>query len=143
MIEAQPRIPNLNDSPPEANTNGTVTTLVAGILEDAHKLVRQQFDMLKAEVHEDIQKTKRAAEFGGLGVVLLTVGLIGLVAAISFLLNEELHLSLWISWIITSGTFIIIGIALAATSYILLERFNPIPHKTFQALQENLQWKTK
>jgi hypothetical protein len=50
---------------------------------------------------------------------------------------------MWVSWAITSGVFIVLGIALAITSYILLERFSPLPKKTFRALQENLQWKTK
>lgn len=143
MIETQPRISDTCNSSPDPNANGTVTSLVAGILEDAHKLVRQQFAMLIAEVHEDFQKSKRAAEYGGLGVVLLTVGILGLVTAIAFFLHDEFQLSMWVSWAITSGVFILLGIALAITSYILLERFSPLPKKTFHALQENLQWKTK
>jgi hypothetical protein len=143
MTDTQPRTADVVDTPPEPSANGTVTSLVSGILEDAHTLVRQQFEMLKAEVHEDFHKSKRAAEFGGLGVVLLTVGILGLVTALSFFLHEEFQLSLWVSWTITSGIFLVLGTALATTSYILLERFNPLPHKTFHALQETLQWKTK
>jgi uncharacterized membrane protein YqjE len=143
MIETQSRISDTGNNSPDSNANGTVTSLVSGILEDAHKLVRQQFEMLKAEVHEDFQKSKRAAEFGGLGVVLLTVGILGLVTAIAYFLHDEFQLSMWVSWAITSGVFIVLGIALATTSYLLLERFNPLPKKTFHALQENLQWKTK
>jgi uncharacterized membrane protein YqjE len=143
MIETQHRISDTGNLPPDSNANGTVTSLVTGILEDAHKLVRQQFEMLIAEVHEDFQKSKRAAEYGGLGVVLLTVGIMGFVTAIAFFLHDEFQLSMWVSWAITSGIFILLGIALAITSYVLLERFSPLPKKTFQALQENLQWKTK
>jgi uncharacterized membrane protein YqjE len=143
MIETQPRIIDTGNSSPDPNVNGTVTSLVTGILEDAQKLVRQQFEMLIAEVHEDFQKSKRAAEYGGLGVVLLTVGIMGFVTAIAFFLHDEFQLSMWISWAITSGVFIVLGIALAITSYILLERFSPLPKKTFQALKETLQWKTK
>jgi hypothetical protein len=123
--------------------NGTVTTLVTGILEDAQKLVRQQFEMLKAEIQDDLKQSKRAAEYGGLGAVMLTVGIIAFVSAIAWFLHDELHLAMWASWAITSGIFIVAGSALAATSYMLLERFTPVPTKTFQALQENLQWKTK
>jgi hypothetical protein len=65
------------------------------------------------------------------------------VTAIAFFLHEEFQLAMWVSWAITSGVFIVLGIALAITSYILLERFSPLPKKTFRALQENLQWKTK
>jgi uncharacterized membrane protein YqjE len=148
MIDTQPRTsdvaplsePSTNGS---GNATGTVTSLVSGILEDAQKLVRQQFEMLKAEVLEDIQKSKRAAEFGGLGVVLLTVGMLGLVTALAYFMHEQFQLSLWISWTITGGVFVILGTALAATSYFLLERFNPLPHKTLHALEETFKWKTK
>jgi hypothetical protein len=116
---------------------------VSGILDDAHVLVRQQFEMLKAEVREDFQRSKRAAEFGGLGIVLLTVGILGLVTAIALFLHEQFQFSLWVSWAMTGGLSLTIGAAFAATSYVLLERFNPLPTKTFHALQENLKWKTK
>ena len=129
-----------HDTPPPAA--GTVTGLVSSILDDAQKLVRQQMDMLKAEIREDFRRSKRAAEFGGLGIVLLTVGFLGLVAALAYFLHESYQFSMWASWGITGLIFLLIGGALAATSYILLERFNPLPDKTFHALQENLSWKT-
>jgi uncharacterized membrane protein YqjE len=119
-----------------------VTALVAGILDDAQKLARQQFDMLKAELHEDLRQTKRAVEFGGLGAVLLTVGLIALVAALAFFLHDYFHFVMWTAWLIAAGIFIVGGIGLALTSYIILERFSPVPRKSLHALQENLQWKT-
>lgn len=128
-------------SPPSAN--GTLTTLVSSILDDAQKLARQQVEMFKAEVKEDFRRSKRAAEFGGLGIVMLTVGFLGLVAALAYFFHEYYQFSMWASWGITSGIFLLIGGALAATSYILLERFNPLPDKTFNALQENLSWKTR
>jgi len=143
VLETQPRIQDTSGTPADLNKNGSVTSLVAGILDDAHKLLRQQFEMLKAEVHEDIQKSKRAAEYGGLGVVLLTVGLLGLVTAIAYFLHDEFQISMWASWAITGGIFVVLGIALATASYLILERFSPLPTKTLHALQENLQWKTK
>jgi len=127
---------------PPAPTNGNLTGLVSGIVDDAQKLMRQQVEMLKAEVKEDFRRSKRAAEFGAIGIVMLTVGFLGLVTALAYFLHEYYQFSLWASWSITGGIFLLIGGALAATSYILLERFNPLPDKTFNALQENLSWKT-
>jgi hypothetical protein len=120
-----------------------LSSLVAAILSDAQKLARQQIEMLQAEVKEDFRRSKRAAEFGGLGIVMLTVGFLGLVAGLAYFLHEQYLLSMWISCVITGGAFFVIGSVLAATSYILLERFNPLPDKTFNALQENLTWKTR
>jgi len=127
---------------PAPNPTGNVSTLVSEIIDDARKLVRQQVEMLKSEVREDFRRSKRAAEFGGLGIVLLTVGCLGLVMALANFLRENYQLSEWLSWSITGGLFLLVGGAFAATSYILLERFNPLPDKTFSALQENLSWKT-
>jgi len=121
---------------------GAVTTLVSGILDDAQKLLRQQFEMLSAEVKEDFRRSKRAAEFGGLGIVLLTVGFLGLITAFTYALHEYYHFSMWASWGITGLIFLVAGGAFAATSYVMLERFNPLPDKTFDALKENLTWKT-
>jgi uncharacterized membrane protein YqjE len=144
MIESQPGNTGVIEGvPPESTAVGTMTHLVAGILDDIQKLVHQQSEMLKVELHEDFRQFKRATEFGGLGIVLLTVGILGLLTALSNFLHEQFQLSMWVSWAITSGILMALGIALAAVSYTLLERFNPIPRKTLQTLRENLQWKTK
>jgi hypothetical protein len=144
MIESQPGSTGVIEGlPPESTADGTMRQLVTGILDDVQKLVHQQTDMLKAELHDDFRQCKRATEFGGLGIVLLTVGILGLITALANFLHEFFQLSMWVSWAITSGTLLVLGIALARVSYILLERFNPIPRKTLQALRENLQWKTK
>lgn len=143
MIETQPGLSRNTDIHPEPGENGSVTSLVKGIIEDAGKLVRQQIELLKSEVQDDLRKSKRAAQYGGLGVVLLTVGILGLVTAVAFFLHDEFQLAMWISWAITAGVTLLLGSIFAYSSYTLLERISPIPHKTIQALEENLQWKTK
>ena len=125
--------------PPAAS----VTGLVSGILDDAQTLVKQQVEMLKSEVREDFKRSKRAAEFGSLGIVLLTVGFLGVVTALAYLLHEKFQFAMWASWGITGGLFLLAGGTLAFISYTLLERFNPLPDKTFNALQENLTWNNK
>ena len=123
--------------------NGTLTKLVSGILDDAQTLARQQFAMLKAEIREDLKHSRQAAEFGATGIVLLTVGMLGLVTALAHFLHEYYQFSMWASWGITGLLFTALGGAAAATSYVMLNRFNPLPDKTFNALQENLSWKTE
>jgi len=120
-----------------------VTRLVSGIIEDAQTLLKQQAEMLKAELREDFQRSKRAAEFGAIGIVCGTVGALGVVTALVYLLHEHFQLSMWVSWGIVGGVFLLAGAALGWFSYVLLERFNPLPDKTFNALKENLTWQTK
>ena len=139
--DAPPPAPNPTPPAPAAN-GGTVTGLVSGIVDDAQRLLAQQVQMLKAEVKEDFRRSKRAAEFGAIGIVLLTVGFLALVFALAHLFNERFAWSMWASFGVTALIFLAVGGALAATSYILLERFNPLPDKTLGALKENLSWKT-
>lgn len=130
---------------PAANgQNGqSVTELVSGIITDAQRLLRQQIDMLKSEFHEDLRRTKQATLFGGLGIVGLTVGSLSLVFFLVYLLHDKAGLQMWASWGIIGGIFLAAGIVLTLTARSLFESFNPLPDKTFSAIQENLTWTTK
>lgn len=127
----------------EPTNASSVVGLVSGIIADAQTLLRQQTDMLKAEVLEDFRRSKRAAEFGAAGIVCCTVGILGLITAVANLLHEQMQLSLWTSWGLVGGIFLIAGVALGGFGFILLERFNPLPDKSYNALKENLTWQTK
>jgi hypothetical protein len=123
--------------------DSSLTGLVAGIISDAQKLIRQQAEMLKAEVREDFRRSKRAAEYGAVGIVCATVGALGLVAALAYLLHEQFQFAMWASCGLVGGLFLLTGVVLGGCCYVLLERFNPLPAKTFEALKENITWQTK
>jgi len=125
------------------STTSTTTELVSDILIDAQKLARQQFDMLKAELREDMSRTKRAAMFASIGVVLLTVGGLALVACLVFLLHEQFAFSMWASCLIIGGLLAGIGVSLALAASNLITTFNPLPDKTIRTLEENVTWKTQ
>jgi hypothetical protein len=146
MATAEALPQTMSDKPIETvptPATGPMTGLVSGIICDAQKLIRQQAEMLKAELREDLQRSKRAAEFGALGIVCATVGALGLVTALAYLLHEQFQFAMWASWGIVGGLFLLLGVVLGGVSYVLLERFNPLPDKTFNALKENLTWQTK
>ena len=127
-----------------APTQPTITELVGGIVGDFQTLIKQQGQMLPAEFQEDLQKTKQAGIFGGLSIVLSTVGGIALVFALVYFLYEKVpHLPMWGSWAIVGGVFLAAGVVCGIVGKRLFESFNPLPDKTFNALQENLSWTPK
>jgi uncharacterized membrane protein YqjE len=134
---------NLTEPAAPAPAGQTVTELVTGIVNDAQRLLRHQIEMLKAEFHEDIRRTKQATLLGGLGIVGLTVGALSLVYFLVYLLHDKFQFSMWASWGIIGGIFLAAGIILTLAARNLFESFNPLPDKTFAALQENLSWTTK
>ncbi len=129
-------------STPGALPHGTVTELVSGIIGDVQKLARQQMDMLKAEVREDISRSKQALVFGGLAVAMLTVGGIALVFGLVYVLRDLAGLPEWGAWMIFAGVCLAAGVALGFVARNLFESFNPLPDKTFNALKENITWQT-
>ena len=135
--------------PPDAVVAPAVSTqsvseLVSSILKDVQLLARQQVDMLKVEVREDINRTKQATVYGGLGIACLSVGGIALVFGIVHLINWlNPELPLWASWMIFAALFLVGGFVLGTIGKNLFESFNPLPDKTYNALQENLTWKTQ
>jgi uncharacterized membrane protein YqjE len=122
---------------------GTVTELVSGIIGDVQRLARQQMDMLKAEVREDMSRTKQALVLGGVGIVLLTIGGLALVFGLVYLLRDQAGLSEWAAWMIFAAVCLAAGAVVGYMARNLFESFNPLPDKTFNALQENLTWNTQ
>lgn len=125
-------------APSPASGNGTVSGLVGGIINDAQTLAKQQLEMFKAEVREDMNRTRQALVYGGLGLASLTIGGLALLFGLVYLLRDAGHLSEWAAWLIFAAVFLAVGLALGFVARNLFESFNPLPDKTFAALQDNL-----
>jgi uncharacterized membrane-anchored protein len=100
--------------------------------------------MLKAEIRRDLRDARETGTLLLLGGALLAVaGIILLISAayLIFWATDE-RLPLW-------ACFGIVGLVVAAAGGVVfyqgrqkLEKMNPLPEKTAEALKENLQWKT-
>lgn len=134
--------PDIRAVEPPAPT-GTVTELVSGIVGDVQRLARQQMEMLKAEVREDMSRSKQALVLGGVAIAMLTIGGMALVFGLVYLLRDQAGLTEWGAWLIFAGVCLTAGVVLGFLARNLFESFNPLPDKTFNALQENLTWQTQ
>jgi hypothetical protein len=127
----------------KTNQEPSVTKLVSGIVSDAEELFKQQFELLKHEVHEDIRKTKEVGLTFGLGAGLALVGAILLVQMLVYLTEWLVpQLPLWASYGIWGALTFAGGAILFWVGKTTLEHFNPLPQKTAEALKENVQWLT-
>lgn len=153
--DPEPLPTRLDPSGPEAHGPGShakdgieppraaVSELVSGIMDDTTKLARQQFDMLKAELREGMQNTRRAIQMGSLGIVLLTVGGLTLVAFLVNLLHEQFQFTMWGACLLIGGLATALGLGFGLAARYLIDTFNPLPTKTIETLQENLTWQTE
>jgi uncharacterized iron-regulated membrane protein len=132
---------NVTTSPQPAAAHGTVTELVSGIVDDAQRLLKQQMEMVRAEFKEDLRRTKQVGMAFGIGITLL--GLAGVMLAITcvYLLQELAPtLPVWATWAIVTGTVMVLGGAALLIGNRILASYNPLPDKSFNALQENVSW---
>src|SRR5262249_51189879 len=120
--------------------NASLTELVSGIIDDSQQLLKQQMQMFKAEIKQDLHKTTDAAKYLGIGIAVVAVGGLMLVFALDYLLKWAFpDLALWACFAIVGGVFVAVGVGLIWGGTRLLKSSNPLPDQSVQALQENVQ----
>lgn len=114
--------------------------IVSSVTQDISTLIRQEMDLAKTELKEEVTKAgKGAGLLGGAGLagyfVLLFVSLTAL-----FALDEGLPL--WVSALIVTAVWAVVAAVLALTGRKAIQESNPQLPKTQQTLKEDAQWAT-
>jgi len=130
---------DLKPAPQTAST----TELVTGILNDAQELLKQQLQLFRHEVIEDLKKTRDASIMLGIGAGL------GLLGAIMFAFTPVYavatlfpHLPLWGSFALWTVAFLAGAGILFMVGIKKLSHVHVLPEESAQALKENVQWIT-
>jgi hypothetical protein len=127
-----------------------LAALLSSIVNDVGDLIKQQLQFARAEIKEDIKKSKEAASLlalgaGSLGLCALFFGLM-LVHLIHWLTGppdmDLATLPLWGCHGIIAGLFLVVGLCLALTGKKMFDSFSPLPEQTIQTAKENVEWIT-
>jgi hypothetical protein len=126
------------------NTEQTsMTKLVGGIIDDTQRLLKQQADLLKADLRREISGAKEVGMSMALAVALMSVGGLLLSFMLAHLLSWAVpDLPLWGSYGIVGGLFAAAGGIVFYLSREKLDKLTPPGEQTVEGLKENLQWKT-
>ena len=126
-------------------TPTSVSALVGGIITDAQQLIRQEVQLARREIQEEIHKAKAAAlalVVGGflalLGTVLLSWMLVHLLYWATNTVHEQFPL--WACFGIVGAAFTIIGGLLLYAARSKAGDIHLVPPQTAQTLRENVQW---
>jgi len=117
-----------------------MSELVAGIIDDGQKLVKQQVEMLRAEIREDFRKTKDVAIYLGIGAGLAAVGGGMLMVALVYLVQYLTGWHLAGCWGLVGGLAVALGAIAFVVGGRIMASYNPLPDKSLNALQENVSW---
>jgi len=132
----------LHTDPGVAHDPGAISALLAGIVQDAQKLISQQIELLKQEIKEDLRNLAYAVAFLSVGAGLCFISLILLCFMGVYVLHEVAGLQLWLSYLIAGATFLALGGLLLYLAVHRLTTHNPLPDQSLEGLKENLTWKT-
>jgi uncharacterized membrane protein YqjE len=127
-------------APSESTDNGSrsLGDIVGDISRDLSTLVRQEMDLAKSEIKQEVAKAgKGAGMFGGAGAAgYLSLLLLSL--ALTWLLDNWMPLEL--AALIVGLLWAIVAAALAARGRRELKQANPQLPITQQTLKEDVQW---
>lgn len=113
-------------------------TLMGEISRDLSTLMRQELDLAKVEIKEEVAKAgKGAGMLGGAGFAGYMV-LILLSFAAAFGIGSQIGLG-W-GTLIVAAIWAVIGAVLYALGRARLRRVSPKPERTIETLKEDAQW---
>jgi hypothetical protein len=124
--------PQVNDSKP------SVGELVREVADDVLKLMRQEMQLAKLEVKDDVtQAAKAGGMLGGAGIAG-HLFLIFLTFTVMFALNEVMDI-VWAA-LIVSAIWGVAACALYLAGRSRMSNVNFTPEQTIQTLKEDVQW---
>lgn len=128
----------------QTSNEPSVTSLVSGIIDDAQHLLKQQAELLKADLKKDLREAKEVGVSFVVGGSLLAGGGILLLFMLVHLLSWAFpeYLPLWGSFGIVGGVLALAGGIVFYRGQEKLEQLNPLPEQSAEAMKENLQWQT-
>jgi len=122
-----------------AASEPSVSSLIGGIVTDVQELSRQQLALFKAEITQDLRKTREVAVSWSIGLAVATVGALMLCWMLVYLVNWATEWPLWVCFGIVGGAAFAVGVALFFAGKAKLQSFSLIPEQSIHALKENVQ----
>jgi hypothetical protein len=131
-------------------TDQSATSLVGGIIDDMHDLVKQQVQLTRKEITEEVHKASEAAQLYLMGGAILLLGLVFVGFTLVHLLHWVLgpaaadasRLPLWACHAAVGGPLTIIGGVMTWMGRETLRSINPLHNAATDALKENVKWAT-
>ncbi len=122
--------------------------------EPSDRSVKEIVDALRPQLQELVDKQVELARTelvpvgrqAGIATGLLLVGAVFLLVFLIFISLTGVYVldlfldSLWLSALIVSGVLLLIGGILAGSGANILRRLDPVPHRTINTLQQNINW---
>ena len=116
----------------------SVTDVLQDILRNVQDILRSEVRLAKAEIRQEATQAATAA-------LWMTIGVVGLLSAWMFLLWTAVYalatvLPIWAATLVTAVAMAGVGGVVVTAGLRRFARIKPMPERTIESLQENLEW---
>ncbi len=115
----------------------SLTDLLRGLSEDSSKLLRQQSELFRSEMQQQVNRTKRQIVVLGAGGLLAYVGLLALTACV--ILGLSVALPAWAAALIVGSAYVVLGGVLLAAGRSRLARGELGPTQTIDSVKGDVR----
>jgi len=121
-----------------------IGTLLGGVVRDGQTLLKQQLELFRSEVKQEVRQLKTGVVSICIGVGIALMATIFLLAMLVHLLHTYTQIPLWGCYGIVGGALALIGggILAGGRKSVADVHLTP-PPVSAQALKENIEWVTK
>lgn len=116
-----------------------VLDVLGGLAHDAGRLAQQQWELLRAEVRQELRQLEYGVGAMGAGAVLAAAGGVLSTLALVHALHRATRLPLWACYGLLGGTATAAGVGLLAQGRRQVAALRLAPETT-EALAENFEW---
>ena len=119
-------------------TDRSVADVLQDILRNVQDILRSEVRLAKAEIRQEATQAAAAA-------LWMTIGVVGLLSAWMFLLWTAVYalttvLPLWAATLVIAVAVACAGGMVLTAGLRRFTRMKPMPERTIESLQENLEW---
>ena len=119
-------------------TDRSVADVLQDILHNVQDILRSEVRLAKAEIRQEATQAATAA-------LWMTIGVVGLLSAWMFLLWTAVYalttvLPLWAATLVVAVAVACAGGTVLTAGLRRFTRMKPMPERTIESLQENLEW---
>jgi predicted phage tail protein len=113
----------------------SIADVLGDLFRDGSDLVRQEIELAKTEMRENVSRITRDGVGVAIGGALAFVGLLALVAAAILGLAEVMPA--WAAALIVGGALALIGLVMVMANIRAIRETGLAPHKTMETLRED------
>jgi Putative Actinobacterial Holin-X, holin superfamily III len=130
--------PLTQERPGEPSPEQPLSELISRTTSDLSTLVREEIELAKIEIKDDLRHTAQAG--GMFGAAGFAGYMAALLVSLAIVFALDLALPLWSACLIVGAIFAVVAYAMFRQGWTKMKEFTPGPEQTIETVKEDIEW---